>query len=41
MWNDIPVEHVIKVERITGIPREQLRPDIYPPAKEHAEESCS
>lgn len=28
--NQIPVRRVIDVERVTGIPRHQLRPDIYP-----------
>jgi DNA-binding transcriptional regulator YdaS (Cro superfamily) len=28
---NIPPENVLKVERETGIPREVLRPDIYPP----------
>ena len=27
----IPAERVIEVERITGIPRHELRPDLYPP----------
>lgn len=26
----IPAEHVLKVEAATGIPKEDLRPDIYP-----------
>jgi DNA-binding transcriptional regulator YdaS (Cro superfamily) len=29
-WRRIPAERVIDVERITGIPREILRPDLYP-----------
>jgi DNA-binding transcriptional regulator YdaS (Cro superfamily) len=29
----IPAERVIEVERITGIPREQIRPDIFRDAK--------
>lgn len=28
--NRIPAERVLEVERITGIPRTRLRPDIYP-----------
>ncbi len=28
-WTDIPIRRVIEIERITGIPREQLRPDLY------------
>lgn len=27
----IPAERVIEIERETGIPRGELRPDIYPP----------
>jgi DNA-binding transcriptional regulator YdaS (Cro superfamily) len=27
----LPAEHVLKVEAATGVPRELLRPDIYPP----------
>ncbi|HEX2554212.1 MAG TPA: Cro/CI family transcriptional regulator [Microvirga sp.] len=26
----IPVERVLDLERLTGIPRHELRPDIYP-----------
>lgn len=32
-WRRIPVERVLKIEKATGIPREALRPDIYPPEK--------
>ena len=28
-WDRIPTDRVIDVERVTGIPRERLRPDIY------------
>jgi DNA-binding transcriptional regulator YdaS (Cro superfamily) len=28
-WRRIPPNHVIAVERVTGIPRERLRPDLY------------
>jgi len=31
MQQRIPAERVIEVERITGIPRHELRPDLYPP----------
>ena len=27
----LPAEHVLLVERETGVPKEELRPDIYPP----------
>ncbi|HXJ59411.1 MAG TPA: Cro/CI family transcriptional regulator [Verrucomicrobiae bacterium] len=29
-WNRVPVLRVLDVERITGVPRHELRPDIYP-----------
>jgi Putative antitoxin of bacterial toxin-antitoxin system, YdaS/YdaT len=28
-WEMVPLEWVIKVERVTGIPRERLRPDFH------------
>jgi hypothetical protein len=28
-WKDIPVNHVARLEKLTGIPREVLRPDIF------------
>jgi hypothetical protein len=30
-WNRVPAERVLVVEDVTGIPRHELRPDIYPP----------
>jgi DNA-binding transcriptional regulator YdaS (Cro superfamily) len=32
-WSRIPVRHVLAVERVTGIRREELRPDFYPPVR--------
>jgi DNA-binding transcriptional regulator YdaS (Cro superfamily) len=29
-WRRIPAERVIEIEKATGIPRQQLRPDLYP-----------
>jgi DNA-binding transcriptional regulator YdaS (Cro superfamily) len=29
-WKEVPPRHVINVEKVTGIPREELRPDLYP-----------
>ncbi len=29
-WKRIPAERVIAVERATGVPRYELRPDLYP-----------
>ena len=28
-WSRIPADHIVAVERISGIPREELRPDLY------------
>lgn len=33
-WTEVPYNRVLDVERITGIPRHVLRPDIYPPDRE-------
>ncbi len=30
-WQEVPVERVLEVEKLTGVPRHELRPDIYPP----------
>lgn len=29
-WKRVPAERVLDVERITGVPRHELRPDLYP-----------
>ena len=31
-WDRVPVERVLDVERLTGISRHDLRPDIYGPS---------
>jgi DNA-binding transcriptional regulator YdaS (Cro superfamily) len=28
-----PAERVLEIERVTGVPRYRLRPDIYPPSE--------
>jgi DNA-binding transcriptional regulator YdaS (Cro superfamily) len=28
-WSDIPAHWIIKIEHATGVPREELRPDLY------------
>ena len=28
-WQQVPAEMVVKAEEASGIPREQLRPDLY------------
>lgn len=29
-WTRVPAERVLAVEAVTGVPRQQLRPDLYP-----------
>lgn len=33
VWKKVPPQHTLAVEKITGIPREKLRPDLYKAAK--------
>lgn len=28
-WKRIPAERIVEIERVTGIPREELRPELY------------
>lgn len=36
-WVRIPAEHVVTIERLTGLPRHIQRPDVFPhPGKEQA-----
>lgn len=28
-WKKIPAERLVDIEKATGIPREELRPDLY------------
>lgn len=37
-WSRVPAERVLDVERVTGIPRHQLRPDLYPSEASEAAE---
>ena len=30
-WDEVPPLRVLGVERVSGVPREELRPDLYPP----------
>lgn len=32
-WKEVPTGRVLDVERVTGIARHILRPDIYPPTE--------
>lgn len=34
-WKKIPVHHVRKIASLTGIPPEQLRPDVFGPETTH------
>jgi DNA-binding transcriptional regulator YdaS (Cro superfamily) len=36
-WQRIPAQRVLKVEEVTGIPRHELRPDLYPAPTNAAE----
>ena len=29
-WGKVPAERVLDVERVTGVSRSELRPDLYP-----------
>ena len=35
-WKKIPAERLIDIEEATGVPREQLRPDLYAKRKQRA-----
>lgn len=32
-WQRVPISRVADVERLTGIPRHELRPDVFDPAR--------
>jgi DNA-binding transcriptional regulator YdaS (Cro superfamily) len=32
LWAQVPAERVLEVERLTGVSRYELRPDVYGPA---------
>jgi DNA-binding transcriptional regulator YdaS (Cro superfamily) len=33
LWPRVPSARVIAVENLTGVPRHELRPDLYPPPR--------
>ncbi len=37
-WRRVPSGRVLDVERITNIPRDRIRPDLYPPAADTDEQ---
>jgi len=32
-WTQVPPRQILSIERLTGVPREELRPDLYLPPK--------
>ena len=40
-WDKVPAEHLVKIEAVTGIPREQLRPDLYRQAEAAADRTAA
>lgn len=39
-WDRVPALRVLEVERASGVPRYELRPDLYPPPCSAAPESA-
>jgi DNA-binding transcriptional regulator YdaS (Cro superfamily) len=35
-WDEVPPLRVLAVEQVSGVPRHELRPDLYPPPAEAA-----
>ena len=35
-WRRVPATRVLAVEKVSGVPRHELRPDLYPPEGEAA-----
>lgn len=33
-WDEVPPLRVLAVERVSGVPRHELRPDLYPAPEE-------
>jgi DNA-binding transcriptional regulator YdaS (Cro superfamily) len=34
-WKMVPAKRVLELEKLTGIPRHEMRPDLYPPEDYH------
>ena len=39
-WKQVPVARCADVERVTGVPRERLRPDIFGRKRDRAEQAA-
>lgn len=39
-WKRVPAERVIAVSDLTGVPRHELRPDLYPPTMPASSEAA-
>lgn len=39
-WKRVPAEHVLLIEKLFGLPRWEIRPDLYPP-QEFNKQACS
>ncbi len=37
-WERVPPSRVLEVERASGVPRHELRPDFYPPPERATQE---
>lgn len=35
-WDKVPAERVLALEKISGIHRSEIRPDLYPPRRRRA-----
>jgi len=33
-WERVPAERIVQIERLTNVPRNVLRPDLYPQPKD-------
>lgn len=41
MWQDVPLDRLLEIERVTGISRVLLRPDMYAGIPTNGEEAVS
>lgn len=38
-WKTVPADRVLKIEEVTGIPRYEIRPDLYPSPDQQEEKN--